>query len=349
MARNTSGWRRRACFSAARCRRAAHHSFAIFDHTQTYTLKGTVLSFQWTNPHGYIELDVAEGPKGVDHYTVELTSINMLRRAGWKSSDVHAGDEVTADRRAALERRPWRLAARAQGARRPDARAAGAGDQHLQRRRREHAGAARLVLAGVATVVMSPSVMAAAASRKPRRRRISRALGSAIEVRPATRESAAGGAAAAQRRACSWSGRSAAPPQREADARGEPLASNVTHCIPDGVPSMMNGPFPFEILQNATQINIAQEAYSQIRRIYLDKPQLTLDDIELGFYGRSVGEWQGDTLVVDTIGIKEYVRFRDVPHTRDMRITERFKLVRPDILWDEITIRIRPCSRSRGP
>ena len=133
-----------------------------------------------------------------------------------------------------------------------------------------------------------------------------------------------------------WEERRAAA--READARGEPAASNVTHCIPDGVPSMMNGPFPFEIVQNATQINIAQEAYSQIRRIYLDKPQLTLDDIELGFYGRSVGEWQGDTLVVDTIGIKEYVRFRDVPHTRDMRLTERFRLVTPDILWDEITI-----------
>ncbi len=73
-----------------------HHSFAIFDHTQTYTLKGTVVSFQWTNPHGYLELDVAEGPSGIDRYTVELTSINMLRRAGWKSSDVHAGDAVTA-------------------------------------------------------------------------------------------------------------------------------------------------------------------------------------------------------------------------------------------------------------
>lgn len=133
-----------------------------------------------------------------------------------------------------------------------------------------------------------------------------------------------------------WEARRAAA--READARGEPLASNVTHCIPDGVPSMMNGPFPFEIVQSATQINIAQEAYSQIRRIYLDKPQVALDEIELGFYGRSVGRWDGDTLVVDTIGIKDYVRFRDVPHTRDMRITERLRLVRPDILWDEITI-----------
>jgi hypothetical protein len=74
----------------------AHHSFAIFDHSQSVTLKGRVLEFQWTNPHGYMELDVVDGPKGNAHYTVELTSINMLRRAGWKSSDVHPGDEVTA-------------------------------------------------------------------------------------------------------------------------------------------------------------------------------------------------------------------------------------------------------------
>ena len=133
-----------------------------------------------------------------------------------------------------------------------------------------------------------------------------------------------------------WQERRAA--EREADARGEPIASGYTHCLPDGVPSMMAGPFPLEIVQNAAQINIAQEAYSQLRRIYVGKPQVTLDDIELGFYGRSVGEWRGDTLVVDTIGIKEYVRYRDVPHTRDMRIMERFRLVAPDILWDEITI-----------
>ena len=75
---------------------AAHHSFAIFEHSKTLTLKGTVRSFQWTNPHGYIDLEVANGPPGIDRYTLELTSINMLRRAGWKSSDVNVGDEVTA-------------------------------------------------------------------------------------------------------------------------------------------------------------------------------------------------------------------------------------------------------------
>ena len=74
----------------------AHHSFAIFDHSQTYMLKGKVKSFQWTNPHGYIDLEVKDGPPGIERYTLELTSINMLQRAGWKSSDVHPGDEVTA-------------------------------------------------------------------------------------------------------------------------------------------------------------------------------------------------------------------------------------------------------------
>jgi hypothetical protein len=133
-----------------------------------------------------------------------------------------------------------------------------------------------------------------------------------------------------------WDARRAAA--QTADERGEPFATGYTHCLPDGVPSMMSGPFPLEILQGREQINISQEAYSQVRRIYLGKPQAQLDDIELGFYGRSVGRWDGDTLVVDTIGIKEYVRFRDVPHTRDLRITERFRLMAPDILWDEITI-----------
>ncbi len=135
-----------------------------------------------------------------------------------------------------------------------------------------------------------------------------------------------------------WEARQAAI--READARGEPLATSATFCLPQGMPSMMGsgGPFPMEILVSEGQITIIQEAYNQVRRIYLDRPQLPLDEIEPGFYGRSVGHWEGDTLVVDTIGIKESVEFRHVPHTLDMRITERIRLVEPDVLVDDITI-----------
>ena len=74
----------------------AHHSFAMFDHTRTVTIKGKVTVFQWTNPHGYLEVD-APGPDGVvKHYTIELTSVNMLQRAGWRSNMIKAGDEVKA-------------------------------------------------------------------------------------------------------------------------------------------------------------------------------------------------------------------------------------------------------------
>src|SRR5262252_8828374 len=74
----------------------AHHSFAMFDHTRTLTLKGSVTRFQWTNPHAYIELDVPDAKGAITHYSLECTSINMMQRAGWRSNMIKAGDKVKA-------------------------------------------------------------------------------------------------------------------------------------------------------------------------------------------------------------------------------------------------------------
>ena len=125
---------------------------------------------------------------------------------------------------------------------------------------------------------------------------------------------------------------------READAKGQPVATGNVQCLPDGMPAMMGGPFPLEILQSKGQVTIIEEAYTQVRRIFLDQPQKAIEDVEPGFYGHSVGHWEGDTLIVDTVGIKESVRYQSAPHSKDMRIKERVKLVAPDIVWDEITI-----------
>lgn len=75
-----------------------------------------------------------------------------------------------------------------------------------------------------------------------------------------------------------------------------------------------------------------------MRRILLDRPQKKLDEVDPTFYGRSVGRWEGDTLVVDTIGIKEDVRYQNAPHSDQMRITERIRLLEPDLLSDTITV-----------
>ena len=73
-----------------------HHSFAVYDHTRTLSLKGTVTRFQWSNPHAYLEIDVREADGTTKHYTLEGTSINMMQRTGWRSNMIKAGDQVKA-------------------------------------------------------------------------------------------------------------------------------------------------------------------------------------------------------------------------------------------------------------
>jgi hypothetical protein len=127
--------------------------------------------------------------------------------------------------------------------------------------------------------------------------------------------------------------------EQAATQRGEPLATTGSQCVPYGVPTMMSvAVYPVEFIQSAKQVTIISEAFSEVRRIYLDRPQLKIDEVPPGFYGRSVGRWEGDTLVVDTVGIKETVRYQGVPHSDQMRVTERIRLVAPDILHDQITI-----------
>jgi hypothetical protein len=125
---------------------------------------------------------------------------------------------------------------------------------------------------------------------------------------------------------------------REATEKGQPIGINWVNCLPDGMPGMMQGPFPLEFLQTKNQLTIIQESFTQVRRILLNRPMKPIDEVDPSFYGYSVGRWEGDTLVAETIGIKEEVRYQNVPHSNQMRIRERFRLINPDTLWDEITI-----------
>jgi hypothetical protein len=74
----------------------AHHSFAVFDHTRTLTIRGTVTKFQWTNPHAFLEVDIPQPDGTMKHFSIELTSINMMQRVGWRSNMIKAGDKITA-------------------------------------------------------------------------------------------------------------------------------------------------------------------------------------------------------------------------------------------------------------
>ena len=72
----------------------AHHSFAMFDQTREVTLVGTVKEFQWTNPHAFIHIEVAEGGAN-EVWDIELNSPNNLKRQGWKATSLKSGDKIT--------------------------------------------------------------------------------------------------------------------------------------------------------------------------------------------------------------------------------------------------------------
>jgi hypothetical protein len=75
----------------------AHHGFVSwFDTSRSVTVKGTVTSFDWTNPHSYIYLDVKNEKGAVEKWSAELGALAMLARAGWKRDTLKPGDEITA-------------------------------------------------------------------------------------------------------------------------------------------------------------------------------------------------------------------------------------------------------------
>jgi hypothetical protein len=74
----------------------AHHSFAMYEPTKTLTFKGTVKSFQWTNPHVVVWLLVQPEDGGaVQEWSLETTSPGVLTRAGWTRQSLKAGDRVS--------------------------------------------------------------------------------------------------------------------------------------------------------------------------------------------------------------------------------------------------------------
>jgi hypothetical protein len=77
----------------------AHHSFpAQYDAEQTITLTGTVTEVQWTNPHIFIVMDVADAAGGAaKEWTLELGGPNALLRLGWKRDSLKAGDRIVVD------------------------------------------------------------------------------------------------------------------------------------------------------------------------------------------------------------------------------------------------------------
>ena len=110
-------------------------------------------------------------------------------------------------------------------------------------------------------------------------------------------------------------------------------------CLSAGMPSMMGMGYGMEIQQTKDKITIYGELNDVYRRSFLDgrKPsQRVLDDPT--FAGYSTGHWEGDTLVVDTVAVRDDTLL-DLfsPHSDQMTVRERVRFTSPGVLEDRIT------------
>jgi hypothetical protein len=109
-------------------------------------------------------------------------------------------------------------------------------------------------------------------------------------------------------------------------------------CLPTGVPRQ--APYPWRILQTPTHMYFLFEGnIHSYRQIFLDGRSHP-EDPDPTWYGHSIGKWDGDTLVVETIGFNDrfWFDFAGHPHTERLRTTERFRRPRFDTIDYEVTI-----------
>ena len=105
----------------------------------------------------------------------------------------------------------------------------------------------------------------------------------------------------------------------------------VRWCINVGVPALMGDRSALDLRQSPTVIGMVAKAPSSVRYIYTDgRPHPDKDDLDPTTNGHSIGHWEGDTLVVDTIGFNDR-GVRSIPggglRTPNSHLTERYRLL----------------------
>lgn len=113
-------------------------------------------------------------------------------------------------------------------------------------------------------------------------------------------------------------------------------------CLPPGGPRSMGTPYPAEIIQDRDRIIVIFEGGGHVwREIHMDgREHPEGDELAPAYFGHSVGHWEGDTLVVDTVGYNEktWIDFGGHTHTDQLHTVERFSRPFKEVLHYEAVI-----------
>jgi hypothetical protein len=112
------------------------------------------------------------------------------------------------------------------------------------------------------------------------------------------------------------------------------------HCLPLGFMQLHTHSQPRKVVQTANDVVIMYEANGGLRNIFTDGRALPAGDPQPWWFGYSVGKYEGDTLVVETVGLRDegWLDVQGAPFTSGAKITERFR--RPNYGRIEIDVTI---------
>ena len=120
--------------------------------------------------------------------------------------------------------------------------------------------------------------------------------------------------------------------------QGKPINDPTANCVWPGVPRIIVSPYPSEFIVTPKRVTIIYEYMSQVRRIRTDGSKHP-SDLEPSYNGDSIGHWEGQTLVVDTVGLRADTMYENtgLPHSDALRMSERIHLIGPNEMVDEMT------------
>jgi hypothetical protein len=314
----------------------AHHEItAKFDETKHETIKGVVTSVDWRNPHVHLFLNVTTDA-GISNWAVELESTIALQKSGWRPDTLQSGDTVTVTGIVARD-----------------------GTRQIWGETLTDSASGRKVLYAVDTAPVAPKVPRPAprgADGKP--------LLGAIDTEsgywgyPTTTTLQLEGAGVAMNAhgllANIADAAKVAPFQpwalglyrhrQQRHLRDDPTFLN---CKPLGGVRYLQSEYGIQLVEDPEHGRVfvlIGGGNHNYRIVYLDGREQTGnvrgDDDNPLYYGRGVGKWEGDALVVETRGFNEDFWFTNggLPHTNQLHLTERFSRPNFETLHYEVTV-----------
>ena len=313
----------------------AHHSFsATYDSEREITLQGVVTRIDWVNPHAYLFVNDRDAASGtVTNWAVEFGNPFDLERAGWTEDSLQAGDVV------AVEGVPARGQAK---------RAFGASVVRVS------TGERLFVMPSDEPTPLSrmeptprwPDGQVRLGPRPGekgfwgRASAVGLAENTGVEI-PMDDDALLLNLADAGQVAPFRPWAKAVYEYRQRSLlRDDPL----TRCLSPGGPRQFQGAYGFQFVEQRELGRIMVLLGGENRNwhpIHTDGREVGFDELAVpSYYGTSTGHWEGDTLVVETVGFNERFWFTNggLPHTSALQLTERFSRPNYNTLRYEVTV-----------